>query len=323
MRKLESIGLTQKVMKEGVSKNLVGFWNLVLFLMLVLVVFPAGAQSTDLARLEYTYFPQSNSDNSFRRFRTFANFPIALNDKGAYLVPGLEYRSVSFKYRNDEFFSTEHLDRFQSFTGKLGYTFKMNEEWRFGLEGGLQAASNFSGEKTVKDDFIYTGAIYFIKTKEEKANAAPWRLIFGLSYSTTRGFPFPLPVINYYKRFKANWAYGLGIPKTNLKYYIEDKHEFQAFITLDGFFANIQENFNPYLRSKPDSNRMAENISMTVLLSGLGYQYNFTNHISFYAYAGYTIINDIRLRDDDHEDLYTVDDNNTFYARGGLKFSIL
>lgn len=290
---------------------------------IVFMIIPVKAQSTDLARLEYTYFPQSNSDNSFRRFRTFANFPIALNDKGAYLIPGLEYRKVSFKYRNNEFFSTEHLDRFQSFTGKIGYTFKMNESWRFGVETGLKIASNFSNKKTVNDDYIYTGAVYFMKSKEEEANTKPWRLIFGLSYSTTRGYPFPLPVINYYKRFEPNWAYALGIPKTNLKYFIKDKHELQAFVTLDGFFANIQNNFNPYLRTRPNSNKLAENISMTVLLSGLGYQYNFTEYISFYIYAGYTIINDIRLRDEDHEDLYTIDDNNTFYARSGLKFSIL
>ena len=159
--------------------------------------FSANAQSTDLARIEYTYFSQSNSDISFRRFRTFANFPIALNDKGTYFIPGLEYRKVCFNYRNNEFFSTEHLDRFQSFTGKIGYNFKMNESWRFGVETGLKIASNFSNKKTVNDDYIYTGAVYFIKTKEEEAGAKPWRLIFGLSYSNHPGLTFPLPVINY------------------------------------------------------------------------------------------------------------------------------
>jgi hypothetical protein len=62
---------------------------------------------------------------------------------------------------------------------------------------------------------------------------------------------------------------------------------------------------------------------MTIVLSGLGYQYNITDNIAFYTYAGYTVMNDIRLRDKDREDLYTIDENNTFYARGGLKFSIL
>lgn len=293
------------------------------FLLLGVVTFPAMAQSTDLARIEYTYFPQSDSDNSFRRFRTFVNFPIKLSDNDAYLIPGIEYRNVHFKYKNDEAFSTNNLDRFQSFTGKIGYTFKMNEVWRFGAETGVKVASNFTTNELVRDDFIYTGSVYFIKIKEDERYVEPWRLILGLSYSTTTGFPFPLPVINYYKRFDGKWSYGLGIPKTNLKYYFNDKHQVQGFVTLDGFFANIQQNFNPYPQTRPDANRLAESMSMTIVLSGLGYQYNFTDNISFYAYAGYTVMNDIRLRDKDREDIYTIDDTNTFYARSGLKFSIL
>jgi len=298
-------------------------WKLIAFLLLGVLTLPAIAQSTDLARIEYTYFPQSDSDNSFRRFRTFINFPIKLNDKGAYLIPGVEYRNVNFKYRNDEAFSTNNLDHFQSFTGKVGYTFKLNELWRFGAETGVKVASNFTTGELVKDDFIYTGSIYFIKIKEDERYLEPWRLIFGLSYTTTTGFPFPLPVINYYKRFDEKWSYGLGIPKTNLKYYFSEKHQVQGFVTLDGFFANVQQNFNPFPQTRPGANRLAESMSMTIVLSGLGYQYDFTDHISFYLYAGYTVINDIRLRDEDREDLYTIDNTNTFYARSGLKFSIL
>jgi len=298
-------------------------WKLIAFLLLGVLTLPAIAQSTDLARIEYTYFPQSDSDNSFRRFRTFINFPIKLNDKGAYLIPGVEYRNVNFKYRNDEAFSTNNLDHFQSFTGKVGYTFKLNELWRFGAETGVKVASNFTTGELVRDDFIYTGSIYFIKIKEDERYIEPWRLIFGLSYTTTTGFPFPLPVINYYKRFDEKWSYGLGIPKTNLKYYFSEKHQVQGFVTLDGFFANVQQNFNPFPQTRPGANRLAESMSMTIVLSGLGYQYDFTDHISFYLYAGYTVINDIRLRDEDREDLYTIDNTNTFYARSGLKFSIL
>ncbi|PKD18195.1 hypothetical protein APR41_03320 [Salegentibacter salinarum] len=298
-------------------------FKIIVFLLLGAVTFPATAQSTDLARIEYTYFPQSDSDNSFRRFRTFVNLPIKLNGKGAYLIPGVEYRNVNFKYKNSEAFTTNNLDRFQSFTGKIGYTFKMNELWRFGAETGVKIASNFATSELVKDDFIYTGSVYFIKIKEDERYIEPWRLILGLSYSTTTGFPFPLPVINYYKRFDENWSYGLGIPKTNLKYYFNDKHEVQGFVTLDGFFANIQQNFNPYPQTNPGANRLAESMSMTIVLSGLGYQYNISDHIAFYAYAGYTVMNDIRLRDNERENLYTIDDKNTFYARSGLKFSIL
>ena len=294
--------------------------KLLIFLMLMsgLGIY---AQSTDLARVEYTYFPQKNSDNSFRRFRSLVTLPIRLKKEGSYLVPGLEYRNVNFKYNDPEDFDTNDLDRFQSFTATLGYTFKMNEYWRFGAEGGVKIASNFSRGDIFKDDLIYTGSILFVKIKEDERYFTPWRLILGLRYSTTAGFPFPLPIINYYKRWNRNWSYMLGVPKSNLKYYFNDKHTMQGFVTLDGFFANVQDNFDT-TPAVGDNDNIAESMSMTIVLSGLGYEFSFTEHLKFYLYAGHTLMNDIRLRDENRDDVYTINKTNTFYTRGGLKFTI-
>ena len=282
----------------------------------------AFSQSTDLARLEYTYFPQKNSDNSFRRFRAQAAYPIELKKEGSYLIPGLEYRNVNFKYNDPELFETGDLDRFQSFTASLAYTFKMNEVWRFGAQTGIKIASNFSQNDIFSDDLIYTGAIFFVKIKESERLYDPYRLILGLQYSTTTGFPFPLPIVNYYRRWDEKWSYMLGTPKSNLKYYFNDKHEVQLFVTLDGFFSNVQKNFDTTPRVGMDDS-VAESMSMTILLSGLGYELRFTEHLKFYLYGGHTLINDIRLRDANRNDVYTINDTNTFYVRSGLKFSIL
>ncbi|MEP6260295.1 MAG: DUF6268 family outer membrane beta-barrel protein [Gillisia sp.] len=297
--------------------------NWLLILLVAGITGLAQGQSTDLARIEYTYFPQTDSDNSFRRFRSFVNFPIKLNENGAYLVPGIEYRNTNLKYNDPAIFETNELDRFQSFSGSLGYTFKMSEQWRFGAEAGLRVASNFETGKMINDDMIYTGAVYFIKTTEDERYIDPVRLIVGLSYSTTSGIPFPLPVINYYKRFSPDWSYALGIPKTNVKYYINEKNVLQGFVTLDGFFANIQNNFYTTSAGPSSTMNMAENISMTIVLAGLGYEYNFTDNLSLYLYAGHTLMNDIRLRDGNLDKVYTINETNSFYGRTGLKFSIL
>lgn len=281
--------------------------------------FSGKGQSTDLARIEYTYFPQSDSDNSFRRFRSFVNFPIKVGSaEGSYLVPGIEYENINFKYEDlAPFEKGTELDRYQSFTLNLGYTYKMNPDWRFAAQGGLMVASNFEKGTIIKDDLLYIGSFFFIKDKGEDEVEKPWRWILGLHYSTTSGMPFPLPVVNYYREFHPNWSYMVGVPKSNLKYHINPKHELQAFVTLDGFYANIQEN-----RMFKNSDRVAENISMTIVLGGVGYEYNFTKHLVYYLYAGHTLMNDIRLRNDDKEDVLEVNKVNTFYARSGLKFKI-
>ena len=291
---------------------------LIAFIIIIGFVEYGKAQSTDLARIEYTYFPQTDSDNSFRRFRTFVNFPIAVGKEGSYLVPGIEYENINFKYEDrTPFEKGNELDRFQSFTLTLGYTYEMNEDWRFAAQGGFMLASNFESATILNDDLLYIGSVFFIKDNDEKEVKKPWRLILGLHYSTTSGRPFPLPVVNYYREFSLNWSYTLGVPKSNLKYYINKRHELQAFVTLDGFYANIQEQ-----RIFPNSNRTAENISMTIVLGGLGYEYNFTKHLVYYLYAGHTLMNNIRLRNDQKEDVLEVNKVNTFYARSGLKFKI-
>lgn len=281
----------------------------------------AMAQLTDLARVEYTYFPQSDSDNSFRRFRTFFNFPIKLKKEGSYLVPGIEYRNVHFKFYDDTSFETLHLDRFQSFTATLAYVFHLNNNWRVGLQTGAKAASNFSTNELLSDDIIYEGAVYFIKIKKGEDILKPTRIIFGLHYSTTTGFPFPLPVAHYYKKFHPKWSYMLGVPKTNLKYHTNNRNVLQAFVTLDGFYANVQDNFD-VTPTVNDNTALANSMSMTVVLAGIGYEYSITEHLGLYVYAGHTIRNDIRLRDVDRNDVYTINSVNTFYARGGLKFSV-
>lgn len=282
----------------------------------------AYGQSSDLARVEYTYFPQSDSDNSFRRIRALINFPLKLNDKGAYLIPGIDYGNINLKYADPARFGVRDLERFQSFTFSLGYTSKISKDWRFGGAGGLKIASNFEMGDILSDDLIYTGTVIFIKTKEDERYVQPWRLILGLQYSTTSGIPFPLPIINYFKRFVPQWSYTLGVPKTSLKHHLNEKSSIQGFVTLDGFFANVQENFN-ITPDNPGTGSLAENVSMTIVLGGIGYEYDFTDNFSFYLYAGHTLINDIRLRDHNLNTVYTINEQNSFYGRGGLKFSIL
>ena len=298
------------------------FFKIFLFLILTGFGSIAHSQTTDLARIEYTYFPQSISDNAFRRFKSFVNFPIKLNDNGAYLIPGVEFQHINFDYVDTALFNTSELEKYQSYTFNLGYTLKISDVWRLGVEGGVKVASNFERKKIITDDMIYTGGFYLIRTKEHQQYIEPTRLILGLEYSTTSGIPFPLPIINYYKRFDPKWSYSIGVPKSNLKYYFNDKNSMQGFITLDGFYANIQTNFD-LTPINPNSNALAESISMRILLSGLGYEYNFTEHISFYIYGGHTIINDIRLRDGNLDKVYTINNKNALYGRAGLKLNIL
>jgi hypothetical protein len=294
-----------------------------LFVLLLLITVtlsaPSYAQLTDIARVEYTYFPQDKSDNTFSRFRAFFNVPVQIDDD-AYLVPGFEYRNVNMELGEPVPFDKSDKEHFQNFTVSLGFTDKLKNGWRYAFQAEARLASNFE-YTLVRDDLIFGGSVYFIKdrtgTNIENPPEKPWRLVAGINYSTTAGRPFPLPFVNYYREFAPKWSFGLGVPKSNLKYKFSPKHKLQAFATLDGFFANIQENA-PIV----GTDLVGENISMTVVLAGIGYDWEFMDHFVFYVYGGHTIINDIRLRDSNGNDVYTIDDRNNFYGRGGVKIKI-
>lgn len=278
------------------------------------------AQTTDLARIEYTYIPQTNSDNSINRFRAFINFPIELGWEGHYLVPGIEYRNFDLDIKDPVPFDIDELGKFQLFRASLGYTFKLKNNWRFAAKAGAEIASNFSENRIHNNDINFTGAVFMINDKTGDDYEKPSRLIVGLNYSTNAGRPYPLPILNYYKKFHPNWSYSLGSPKTNIKHSLNDKSAIQAFITLDGFYSNIQNNRDVF--DEDGATRSASNISMTSVLGGVGYEYEFTKHLLYYGYFGHTFYHQIRLRDTDRNTLYRLNEENTFYIRTGIKFKL-
>ncbi len=272
------------------------------------------AQTSDLFRIEYLNVPNNNTGNSVSRFRTLFQLPLEFK-KNNYIIIGGEYRYTSLELDNVPF-TTDDLNSVQRIEGSIGYLHRTEGEWIYAAKAGMRLQSNF--ETTLEsDDYIYVGNLYAIRdrTKNREDGKKPDRLILGLEYTTTPGRNFPLPIINYYREFHPDWTYTLGVPKTNIRYKFDDKNHVQAFVTLDNFFANIQGN-------KVVNGKVAENISMTTVLGGLGYEHYFTKHILYYGYVAYTISNDYRLRDNDREDIYTIEDKNTVYFRTGIKLKI-
>lgn len=290
-------------------------------------VFGLNAQTTDLARVEYLYLPFSKSNNSINRYRALVQAPIPLdNEQKRILVIGLEYRYVDINIKDEEdvFAFNEHLiTSAQQMDAYLGYVWKQNENWRFGLKAGTRIQSDLQG-KITKEDFIYDVGIYAIndRTDNFEEGKKPYRLIVGLNYSNTPGRGYPLPIVNYYKEFMPNWTYTLGVPKSNIRYYLNDSNRdaLQIFATLDNVYANIQQNFISQSPSQNPENKVAESIQETLGLIGLGYEHFFTEHLVFYAYAGHTVYNDFRLEDGKGKKIYVINSENSPYFRAGLKF---
>ena len=272
------------------------------------------AQLSDLARIEYSFIPKTDSEDQYTRLRALFNYPIKTQED-CYLVVGAEYNNIILNLTDEYPFDNDLLKSVHVMDLNFGYTFKTNERWRVGINFNPRIASTLTS-KITSDDMFLNGGVFFItdRTKDESLKR-PYRLILGLTYNATAGVPFPLPLISYYRKFTDNWSYTLGIPKMNIKHDLSDKNNLQLYVGLDGYYANIQ-------RDLIINGKEVENISLSVIVAGLGYEYLFTKNLVAYAYAGYTLRLNNVLRDENREEVFRLDDLNSFYLRTGLKFKI-
>ncbi|MFS4481631.1 DUF6268 family outer membrane beta-barrel protein [Hyunsoonleella sp. 2307UL5-6] len=288
------------------------------FLCLPLMFFvfttQAYAQLTDLARLEYSFIPQSNTDDDYTRIRASLNFPIETK-KDCYLILGAEYNRIILDLDDNYPFNTQGLKRIHIIDVNLGYTFKWNKDWRIGLKINPRIASTLS-RSTDADDIFLNGGVFAIndRTKDESLKK-PYRLILGLTYNATTGLPFPLPFISYYRAINEKWSFSAGIPKSNLKYFLDQKNNVQAFVGLDGYLAHLQE-------PSVVNGQSVDHISLSVAVGGLGYEYLFSKHLVGYLYTGYTFRLNNVLRNENREEVFKLDEVNAFYLRTGIKFKI-
>jgi len=273
-----------------------------------------NAQLTDLARLEYSFIPKSKSEDQYTRLRALVNYPIELK-KDAYFIIGGEYNRVILNLEDNYPFERSLLETINIIDLNLGYTFKTSEMWRLGFKVNPRIASTLT-QSITSDDLFLNGGVFVINDRtEDESSKRPYRLILGLTYNTTTGLPFPLPFVSYYRRINEKWSFSLGIPKSNVKFFLDQKNTVQAFASVDGYFAHLQEPTS--VDGKP-----VDHISLSVVVGGFGYEYKLSEYLFAYTYIGYTgRLNNV-LRDNDRNDVYKLDDLNAFYLRTGLKVKI-
>lgn len=285
-------------------------------LALFLVTAMGVAQLSDLAKIDYTKLPKGNSNVGYDRLRGLFNYPIKVGD-GSFFLVGLDYSKIELSFDSSiESFDIDAIEDFQLLDLNIGYTFKMNENWRFGARFTPGFSSNLVKELSF-EDMVFAGDLVFIKDKKNDPNVKrPYQLIFGVSYSQNRGIPFPLPFISYYRKFHPDWSYKLGVPKSNLQYHLSKKSRFKLIAELDGFTSNIQGGL------LVNGNEMADKANMSIIIGGLRYEYKFTEHLELYFNLANIMSSRANLKDKKSRTIISVNKNNTFYFRTGIRLKI-
>ena len=286
----------------------------ILVVCLCLVYQFSNAQLTDIARLEYSFIPKSNSEDQYTRLRAILNYPIEIKE-GNYLIVGGEYNRIILNLEDNYPFDTSSLDNIHVIDFNIGYTFKLNDKKRLGFKFNPRIASTLTSALSSDDYFMNGGVFYINDRRKDETLKKPYRLILGLTYNATTGLPFPLPFVSYFREINKFWSFNAGIPKSNLKYIFNERNNLQAFVGLDGYLAHLQE-------SVVIDGKSVDHISLSVAIGGLGYEYCFTKHLVAYMYSGYTFRLNNVLRNKNRDEVFKLDDVNAFYLRTGIKFKI-
>ncbi|MBU2947159.1 DUF6268 family outer membrane beta-barrel protein [Zobellia uliginosa] len=292
------------------------YTTLKLLIILVLGLGNCSAQLSDLAKIDYTRLPKGGSEVGYDRLRGAFNYPIRLGE-GNYFLVGMDYSKIDLSFDSSvDNFDIEAVEDFQLLDINFGYTFKMKGDWRFGARFSIGYSSNLVRKLSV-EDAVFAGDVVFINDKRKDSKVSkPYRLIIGVSYAENRGIPFPLPFISYYRKFHPKWSYKLGIPTANLQYHISAKSRLKWVAELDGFTANIQGGL------LVNENEIADKANMSIIISGLRYEYKFTKHLELFGNVSRIMSSNAKLKDSNHNTINSVKKNNIYYLRTGIRLKI-
>lgn len=282
-------------------------------LLLLMPLFITLAQTPDVFRAEYMILPRNDSGARLARMKLVANVPIKVGDSSL-IVLGGEYNRLAYDLdRDDITINQQGLNYFHVVDINLGYVHSYTKDWR--LIGVLtpRLASTLTNPLE-NGDFSINATIGAFRDRPYLDS--PTRLVLGIAYNSAVALRVPLPVVYYEKRFHPSWSYIVGVPKTGIKHHFNEKQMLQTEFILDGYFVNLQNN-----TALPDAT-FASSISSSAAVVTLGYSYNITKAMSFYGFFGHTIFQLGVLRDDDRNDIFTLNDDPSFYIRTGFRIGL-
>ncbi len=279
---------------------------------LFFMAFFGFSQTPDIFRVEYTLIPENSAEVQLSIAKLVTNIPIRLKDSSNIVIGG-EYNRIAYEINRNVDFDNTGLNLFHVVDLNMAYVLKYNKEWRFIGVVTPRLASTFDNPLENGDFSVNTTiGVFRDRPKRDKPN----RLVLGLTYNSSVAFRIPLPIVYFEKRFHPNWSYVLGVPKTGVKYHAGKRHTFKGEFVLDGYFVNLQNNV---LVSETS---LASSISSSAALITLGYQFNISKLVGLYLYAGHTLLNSGVLRDEERNDIFTLNDESSFYFRTGFRIGL-
>lgn len=256
----------------------------------------------------------TKSDASFQQYGITARFGswlIQKGQKGVIMLRGsYTYAAIDI---NKELQFPSKLDQFHSAGFMLAYSRRLKSpKWAFTGILIPQLNSNFS--TSISGDDLYINAVALFNY----SNTAKSRLSFGLTYSSTLGFPAPIPVISYWKAWNDKWEMNLGFPRMGITRRLSTKNSLALLADINGYNGHIG---TPITDDRFQHGRIANRISYFNVVSGLEWQHNFKN-CRLRLKTSYSVYRRFELQTNNYHKAYEFDMNQVFNIGMGFDFNL-
>lgn len=288
------------------------YYSFTVSIVCYLASFSFQAQTPDVLRIEYMTMPKNSAEIAFSRIKLVANIPFKVNESDNFLV-GVEYNGLNFNLEQELPFDADIFKNLHIIDLNLAYIYRFNEDWRFIGVVTPRIASTLNEGLQQKDINLNVTVGAF---KDQQKIEKPTRLVLGIAYNASVALRIPLPIVYYEKKFQTHWSYIVGVPKSGMKYHLNEKHLFQTEFILDGYYTNLQNSF------VVPNGTTSTAISASAAIATFGYQYTISKNMFAYAYAGHTLFQDAVLRNEARKTNFILNDESSFYFRTGFRIGL-
>ncbi|RKN37259.1 DUF6268 family outer membrane beta-barrel protein [Aquimarina sp. AD1] len=268
----------------------------------------------EIGGFEYSVIPDIG-DTQIEKYAANLNFGTKLG-KGMVGL-GISYTLYDFLYKKDSFidFNLASYERIHNIRFRMFYRYMINESWSGNIMFSPVISSNLEGSLSNNDLIINS----ILSVSKKWGNDKTFSIVtFGLGFGTPFGEPQFFPAISFRKKINSNWSYILGIPETSINYTYRERHTFSGKASFSGLFGNASSSVTLADSSLQTNTKLQYNSLNTGIQYNYRIQPNWTTTISL----GYAPWNQLKIRDNDNNELYDIESNSSFYISMGLKFNL-
>jgi hypothetical protein len=188
----------------------------------------------------------------------------------------------------------------------------LKKNWSSKIVFNPQVRNN-SFKNIDSDSYIFNSSILFFKKINTNSD-----INFGLEYGTLLGSPSIYPVFQYNKSINKKYSFGIGFPKSFLKYSVNEKNKVLFNANYNSYFTKINDATSRVVNQEI---LKYNSVFLSKLDTSLEYNYIFYNESVVSIRLGKSFGNKLKIEENNNE-VSNFNFTNDFIISMGFKYNL-